>query len=125
MGDIIVTILQSDASTGILTLKDGPTTNATPGDQITWKIMPGSGVASISGIKNKPGYKDVFEKDKEPTLQPPSTDWMGTVNPNIVPPAEEKYSIYWTTAPHGWLNEGGGIDKVYDPTIKINPQGRP
>jgi hypothetical protein len=124
MGDVIITIIRSEPSTGTLTFS-GPTqtANATPGDQITWVITPGVGVASISGIKNKPGYKDVFEKDKEPTLQPPSTSWMGTVNPNIVPGTEEKYTIYWTTAPSGWLNEGGGIDKSFDPIIQIKPKG--
>ena len=53
MADIIITITHGDPVTQILTMTNGPTTNADQGDQVTWVIAPGSGVAAITGIVEK------------------------------------------------------------------------
>ena len=117
--DRIITITGSDANSGTLTLSDQGTTNADPGDQITWVIGANSGVASITGINDKPASTDVFSV--EPALQPPTTNWLGTINPAIPRGSVESYTILWTTAGSGWLNSGGGTAKSFDPKIQINP----
>lgn len=117
--DRIITITASDPSTGALTLSDQGTTNADKGDQITWVIGPGSGVASITGIIEKPNSADVFNPDPAPVSG--STNWQGTINPNVAGGTEEFYTIQWSTAGSGWLNQGGGQPKSYDPKISINP----
>jgi hypothetical protein len=33
----------------------------------------------------------------------------------------EMYFINWTTAGTGWLQDGGGIAKTYDPKFKLIP----
>ncbi len=120
MGDIIITITKGDPATGILTMTNGPTTNAIQGDQVTWVIAPGSGVAAITGIIEKPMSFDLFNPD--PKLLPNSTSWQGTINPLIGNGEEETYTINWTTAGTGWLGkDGGGLPKSFDPTIRINP----
>ncbi len=121
MGDIIITITKGDPATGILTLSDQGVTNATPGDQVTWVIGPGSGVASISGIVEKSNSADVFSPDPAPVNG--SSNWQGTVNPSVLAGTEEMYSINWTTAGTGWLGkDGAGLPKSYDPTIRIQPK---
>lgn len=118
--DRIITITASDASTGALTLSDQGTTNVDPGDQVTWVIGPNSGVASITAILEKTNSSDVFSPD--PSQLPNSTSWQGNVNPSISGGTEELYTIQWTTASAGWLNQGGGQPKSFDPTIRINPK---
>ena len=118
--DRIIKITKGDPQTGKLTLSDHGTTNADPGDQVTWQIEPGSGVAAITKIFEKPGSADVFSPD--PHQLPNSSKWQGTVNPNLENGAEEYYTINWTTSGSGWLNQGGGQAKSFDPLIKVNPK---
>ncbi len=118
--DRIIKITHGDPQTGVLTLSDQGTTNTDPGDQVTWQIEPGSGVASITSIEEKPDSEDVFNPDPAPL--PNSTSWQGTVNPNIENGAEEYYTIKWVTSGSGWLNQGGGQPKSYDPLIKVQPK---
>ncbi len=120
MGDIIITITGSNPTTGALTLSDSGTTNAHQGDQVTWVIGPGSGVAAITGIVEKPNSSDVFSPD--PAQLPNSTSWEGTINQTIPIGTEEAYSINWTVANSGWLNNGGGAAKTFDPIIRIQPK---
>ncbi len=118
MADIIITITHGDPATGILTMTNGPTTNVDQGDQVTWVIAAGSGVAAITGIVEKPMSFDLFNPD--PKQLPNSTSWQGTVNPNIGDGQEETYSINWTTAGTGWLGkDGAGQPKSFDPKIQI------
>jgi hypothetical protein len=120
MSDRIITITKGDPATGILTLTDQGTTNVDPSDQVTWVIGAGSGVASITGIVEKPMSFDVFNPDPKQLAN--STSWQGTVNPHIAKGTEETYSINWTTAGTGWLGkDGAGQPKSYDPKIKVNP----
>lgn len=116
--DRIITITHGDPATGILTLSDKGTTNVDPGDQVTWVIGAGSGLASIAGIIDKPNSPDVFNPD--PKQLPNSTSWEGTINPNIAPGSVESYTIAWTTVGSGWLNSGAGTPKSYDPKIQVN-----
>jgi hypothetical protein len=117
MSDRIITITLGDATTGVLTMSDQGTTNADRGDQVTWVIGPGSGVASITGIIEKANSADVFNPDPKQLAN--STSWQGTVNPNVPIGTVEFYTIQWTTAGSGWLNSGGGASKSYDPKIQI------
>jgi hypothetical protein len=121
MGDIIITITGSNPTTGALTLSDQGTTNAHQGDQVTWVIGPGSGVASIDNIVEKPNSSDVFSPDPV-KLPGGNTNWQGTINPNVPVGTEEAYSIVWTVANSGWLNNGGGAQKTFDPIIRIQPK---
>lgn len=119
MGDHIITITKGDPATGILTMSDQGVTNVTQGDQVTWVIGPGSGVASISAIVEKPMSFDLFNPDPAPLAN--SSSWQGTINPNIGSGEEETYTIKWVTAGTGWLgNDGAGQPKSYDPIIRIN-----
>jgi hypothetical protein len=115
--DRIITITAGNASTGVLTLSDQGTTNVDRGDQVTWVIGPGSGVAAITAIVEKPNSADVFNPDPGPVAG--TTNWQGNVNPNVAPGTVESYTIQWTTAGSGWLNEGGGQPKSYDPIIRV------
>lgn len=118
MGDIIITITGSDPNTGNLTMSDQGVTNAQQGDQITWVIGPNSGVASITGIVEKPNSADVFSPDPV-KLPGGNTNWQGTINPNVPVGTEELYTINWVVANSGWLNNGGGAEKSFDPKIQI------
>ncbi len=118
--DRIITIIKGDIKTGNLTLSDEGTTNTDPGDQVTWKIGAGSGVAEITAITEKEGSSDVFSPD--PTQLSNSSDWQGTVNPDLENGAKEYYTISWLTAGSGWLNQGAGVAKNYDPLIRVNPK---
>jgi hypothetical protein len=116
--DLIITITASNAATGELTMTDAGTTNVDPGDQVTWVLGPNCGVASITAITEKPMSFDVFNPDPAPV--PNSTNWQGTVNPNIGRGIEEMYNIAWTTAGTGWLGkDGAGQPKTFDPIIRI------
>lgn len=121
MGDIMIKITGSDPKTGKLTMSDEGVTNVIQGDQVTWELVPGCGVAAISKISEKPMSFDLFKPD--PAIVKGTTSWQGTINPDIGDDQEEKYYIDWTTAGTGWLGkDGGGISKTFDPTIKINPK---
>lgn len=116
-----ITITQSDAATGNLTLSPAGALEVSPGDTVVWVIGPNSGVASITGIVEKPGPNhDVFDPDPAPVAG--STNWSGVINPNFSSATEEAYSINWSTAAAGWLNQGGGQPKSFDPIIKVNPK---
>jgi hypothetical protein len=121
MSNWTITITQGDAATGNLTLSPSGTLVVQPGDIVSWVIGTNSGVAAISAIIEKPGPNhDVFSPDPAPVSG--TTSWQGTINPNFTSETEEAYSIQWTTAGSGWLNQGGGQTKTYDPIIKVNPK---
>lgn len=107
-----INITGSNTTTGVLTLSDNGNTTANPGDTVTWNIGPGSGVGSISAISDDASSTDVFNPN--PGLQPNSTSWQGTVNPNITTPTTETYSITW-------YDTAGGGPYCYDPAIQVNP----
>ncbi|HEY5405871.1 MAG TPA: hypothetical protein VIJ92_02240 [Ginsengibacter sp.] len=125
MGDIQITITGSDLTTGALTMSDQGTSNAIPGDQVTWIIAAGSGVASITGIVPKPQSIDIFTPPgSEPAPVSGSTSWQGTINPDYLPFQQEEYiyTINWTTAGTGWLgNDNKNLPKSYDPKIIVKP----
>ncbi len=123
--DRIITITGCDPVKKTLTLSDQGTTNAIPGDQVTWKIGAGSGVAKIVAIKNKKKSIDVFSPDPHP-LNNGTTDWQGTVDSGISVPEEgleECYSITWNSVSGGgWLQKDPINDILTDPRIKVNPK---
>ena len=119
--DRIIKIEKGDPTTCVLTLSDNGTTNANPGDQVTWEIVAGSGVAAITEIIVDQGSTNVFIKKPE-QLPGGSTSWEGTINPDLPPDTVESYTIKWTTAGSGWLNQGGGKACSYDPQIIVNPK---
>ena len=108
----VIKITGSNTSTGTLTLDDAGNTTTTRGSIVTWQIMPNSGVSAITNIYNddSPGSVDVFDPD--PSQVGGSTNWSGTINPNLSVPAYENYSIDWT-------DELGGTH-TYDPRISVN-----
>ena len=115
-----VTITHGDPVTGILTLSDRGKTDVDPGDTVTWKIGPGSGVGSIISITDDPTTTDVFNPDPAPfpTNPPtnPGTDWRGTVNPNIAKGTTEDYTICWNST-----DAEIPPPPCYDPKIEVNP----
>lgn len=106
-----ITITGSDTSNGTLTLSDNGTTSANRGQIVTWIIGPNSGVQSIDAINNDSNSTDVFNPDPAP-VGGNSTNWQGTVNPNLAIPAEEDYTITWT--------DPSGVQHSYDPKIQVN-----
>ncbi len=122
MSQITITITKGDPATGILTMVPD-SVYVDQGDIVTWVIGAGSGVLALTGFPEKPMSFDLFNPDPAPL--PNSTSWQGTVNPAIGDGEEETYTINWTTAGTGWLgNDGKGLPKSYDPTIKIKPSGK-
>lgn len=118
--DRIITI-ERGFEDGKLQLSDKNETNAISGDQITWVIKPGSGVATITKIHEKPGSPDVFIG--EPTRQS-NGSFMGTLK-DVDVETDEEYSISWTTSGTGWLGkDGAGIAKQFDPIIRVRPRGK-
>ena len=117
---ITIQITKGDPSSCELTLKDGNTTSANPGDYIEWQIMPNSGVKQILGIIVDAGSNDVFKPDPGPVDG--STSWRGRINPEINEFIQENYSIEWSTTGSGWLNEGEGRACLFEPIIKVNPK---
>jgi hypothetical protein len=93
-----------------LILSDHGNTNVDPGDTVTWSIGNNSGVSSITSIPDN-STVDVFNPD--PAVQPNSTSWQGTVNPNITRGSVETYTINYTA---------GSSPTVYrfDPKISVN-----
>jgi hypothetical protein len=107
-----ITITYGDPSTGVLTLSDRGQTNVDPSDTVTWLIGQNSGVYLISSITDDAGSTDVFFPD--PAVVGGSTNWKGTINPNVAKGAMENYTICWQTAP-------GTTPLCFDPKIQINP----
>lgn len=107
-----ITITYGDPSTGVLTLSDRGQTNVDPTDTVTWLIGQNSGVYAISSITDDAGSTDVFNPD--PGLVGGSTNWKGTINPDIQKGAFENYTICWQTAP-------GTTPLCFDPKIQVNP----
>ena len=79
---------------GTLQLSDNGNTTASRGDTIQWIIGNNSGVASISSIHDTSSI-DIFNPDPA-KKSGNSTQWEGTINPNLSIPAEESYCIYYT-----------------------------
>jgi len=105
-----ITITASNSATGDLTLSDNGDTTANRGTTVTWVIGPNSGVSSITAISNKSTSVDVFSPD--PSQVGNSSNWQGTVNPNLAVPSEEDYNIYW--------DDSSGTNHCYDPKIRVN-----
>lgn len=100
---------------GRLILSDNGTTDAHPGDIITWQIADTSGIASIYIIDGLHST-DVFKPD--PAKIRYSTDWQGTIRHNLPEGAEEAYTIFF------FLHRGDEIGRE-DPKIKVNPKVPP
>ena len=104
---------------GKLDLDESEIENPISGDQITWVIKSGSGVATITKVHEKEGSQDIFIG--EPTKQPDGS-WMGTLK-EVRKKITETYYINWTTSGSGWLgNDNKGIAKTDDPQISVNPK---
>lgn len=105
-----IQITGSNTSDGTLTLSDAGNTTTSRGSTVIWQIMPNSGVSAITNIYNDVGSTDVFSPD--PGQVGNSSNWSGTVNPNLTVPAVEDYSIDWT--------DTNGGTHTYDPRISVN-----
>ena len=105
-----ITIQGINPSDGPLILSDNGSTNVDPGDTVTWNIGPNSGVASITGIVDN-SVIDIFSPD--PAVEPNSSSWQGTVNPNIALGSQETYTINYTA-------DGDREPRRYDPIIRVN-----
>ena len=105
-----ITIQGINPSDNSLILSDNGNTTANRSDTITWSIGNNSGVASITGIVDN-STVDIFSPD--PAVQPNSTSWQGTVNPNLAVPSEEYYTINYTKT-------GGNEIFRFDPKIQVN-----
>jgi len=105
-----ITITGIDPSTNQLILSDNGNTVASRSDTITWSIGNNSGVASITGIVDNSAI-DIFSPD--PAVQPNSSSWQGTVNPNLTIPSEEYYTINYTKS-------GTNEACSFDPKIQVN-----
>lgn len=121
--DVTIKITHGDPATCKLTLSDGGLSNVKPGDKVTWEIVPGSGVKQIINIIVDAGSHDVFKPDPAPVKDSDPIKWTGTINPDIKEVVQENYTIEWSTAGSGWLNEGAGKICAFDPIIRVNPQG--
>lgn len=122
MGDLKITIINSNRKDKTLTFEHGDVLNAHDGDQVTWVLGPKCGVAAITAITVKPGWPDLFKGGVEPAPQnSKKTEWQGTLDVKAPIDAVEAYSITWTSVGGGWHGENvGGI--VTDPRIRINPK---
>lgn len=108
----IITILGIDQN-GDLTLSDHGKTKTKPGDRVTWKISKDSGVAYIRCIVDTSPPIDVFLPKDPPHQVRGSTDWRGTIDPDITTIMEEEYCINYTKTE-------GTIGR-HDPKILVNP----
>src|SRR5437867_4470617 len=106
-----ITIEGINPSDNSLILSDHGTTTANRSDTITWNIANNSGVAAITGILDN-ATVDIFSPD--PAVEPNSSSWQGTVNPNLAVPAEETYTITY-------IKSGGNETYRFDPKISVNP----
>lgn len=105
-----IKITHGDPVTGDLTLDDNGNTITTKGSNVIWQIANGSGVSSIQSIYADAGQTDVFQPDPAPAGG--STNWSGRINPVLVTPAHEDYTIVWV--------DTAGATHTYDPRISVN-----
>jgi hypothetical protein len=105
-----ITITGINPTDNSLILSDNGNTTANLGDTITWNIGNNSGVASITGIIDDSAI-DIFSPD--PSVQPNSSSWQGTINPNLSIPSEEYYTIAYTKTT-------GDEEFRFDPKISVN-----
>lgn len=106
-----ITITGINPSNNSLILSDNGNTHVDPGDTVTWNIGQHSGVGSITAITDNNGSTDVFNPDPAPVGG--SSNWRGTINPNIARGITETYTIWWLPSV--------GTDLFrYDPVIQVN-----
>lgn len=122
MGDVKIIITGSDRVKKTLTYDVGDEVNANAGDQVTWVVESGSGVAAITAITKYPDSPDLFSGPggKRPVAtNSQKTEWQGTLSPADTVNEVESYSITWTSVGGGWHNQNvEGI--VTDPKIRIS-----
>ena len=106
-----ITITGINPADHSLILSDHGSTNVDPGDTVTWLIAQNSGVGSITSITDNNGATDVFNPDPAPIGG--SSNWRGTVNPNIARGSTETYTIWW-------LPSVGNQLYRFDPVIQVN-----
>lgn len=94
---------------GNLILSDRGKTEVDPGDTVTWKIHPQSGVNEITGIINNSEI-NIFSQG--PAQVGSSKNWKGTVDPNIPRGSEEDYDIAYTKT-------GSSANRMFDPKISV------
>lgn len=97
---------------GTLILTNNGNVSANPSDTVTWLIGANSGVRSIDAVVDKSLPTDVFNPD--PSLQPDSSSWQGTINPAISSAISETYIINYT--------DDNGVARRFDPVIQVNPK---
>ena len=113
-----ITITGSDRVKKTLTYDIGEELNAAAGDQVTWVLGDGCGVAAITAITKQPGSADLFVGG-EPKQLPNSTSWEGTLNPSDNFNEVESYSITWCSVGGAW-NGANVCGIVTDPKIRIS-----
>lgn len=122
MSDVKIIITGSDRVGKTLTYDVGEEVNAVAGDQVTWVVEEGSGVAAITAITDYPGSPDLFKGvgGKEPvSINDQKTEWRGTLSTSDKLNEVEQYSITWTSVGGGWSGDNvPGI--VTDPKIRIS-----
>lgn len=109
MPSIIIT--GSNPKTGRLILSDNGITITSRSQKVTWIIGPHSGVSAITAISAKPDSINVFNPIPQPVGN--STNWQGTVDPDLTVPAEELYDIFW--------NDASNNNHQFDPKIRVKP----
>jgi len=128
MSDVKIIITGSDRVNKTLTYDVGEEVNAEAGDQVTWVVESGSGVAAITAITQypnsteHPNSMDLFAGPggKEPApMNAQKTEWQGTLSTSDKLQDVEWYSITWTSVGGGWSGDNvPGI--VTDPKIRIS-----
>lgn len=128
MSDVKIIITGSDRVKKTLTYDVGEEVNAAAGDQVTWVVESGSGVAAITAITQypnsgqHPNSMNLFAGPGGVEPQPTNaqkTEWQGTLSTSDKLNDVEWYSITWTSVGGGWHNQDvGGI--VTDPKIQIS-----
>ena len=111
-----ITILNSNPTTGVLTLKPGGTVLIPRNEIITWVIGPGSHVKLISNIDvKKPSPVNIIWKEKPHRLGS-SNNWQAVIDASTKRNAEYNYFI-------SWIPEGSNEIKIFDPKIAVKPDG--
>ncbi|HWJ26362.1 MAG TPA: hypothetical protein VNS32_07445 [Flavisolibacter sp.] len=91
------------------------------GEDVQWKVQPGSGIGAIADIKMKTGSGappsiNIFSSGPAPQGGgTQSQHWKGTVSLGVPDYAEYCYDIFW-------VKENTGETKKFDPKISIYPQ---
>ena len=122
MADRVITIIQGDRVAKTLKYDVGEELNAAAGDQVTWKIKAGSGVAAITAITDGPNSHDLFKGPGgvEPhPINPQKTEWQGTLSTSDQLQEVEEYSITWCSVGGAW-NGANVCGIVTDPKIRIS-----